>query len=249
MTAILRAFVVCFLAVIASGRFHLSSGDRNGDTDPNLIEPVTEKMGQSTSPQKGRITYDDLDSGRWPLALSQRTFVIFDRQYFHDEVHGPLLDCLGQFENTKIIVYRQDWRWRFGQLLRGSYPLRSPKNLVRDLQHDPALAGPIDLIFGTCDLDLVWMSDDLDAIWRARAAENRFRIVCIRHWPGEDLVRDNAHWLDRAAFTVLGGSKSKKLKTMLTGLDRFGRSHDSLDAGASAIPGRTTGPTLVAPSE
>lgn len=185
----------------------------------------------------------------WRVSLWNRTVIVFDRQYFHDEVHGPLLDCLGQFENTKIIVYRQEWRWRFGQLLRGSYPLRSPKNLVRDLQHDPALAGPIDLIFGTCDLDLVWMSDALDAIWRARAAENRFRIVCIRHWPGEDLVRDNAHWLDRAAFTVLGGSKSKKLKTMLTGLDRFGRSHDSLDAGASAIPGRTTGPTLVAPSE
>lgn len=73
--------------------------------------------------------------------------------------------------------------------------------------HDPALQGPIDLIFTTCDLDLRWKTERLLHIWDERLPENRFHILCIRHWTGTDVTLDNWQWIDRKAITFLSENR------------------------------------------
>lgn len=151
------------------------------------------------------------DSQRWRSALSDKMVILYDMETYHDEVKGPILDALELFTDVRgVRLYNKPWRFSFDKVLHSDLPFYKPETFITDLATDPALAGPVDLLFSTCDQNFHHLRDQLRVQWLERKPENRFRVACFRHWIWESTTKDNIWWMERGAFTILSESNSTK---------------------------------------
>lgn len=137
--------------------------------------------------------------------VGSRTVVVYDRNKFHDEVHGAVLWTLSQFDDVRVVFYRREWRFQFEQVISSFWPTemepRDPGLFILDMWADHSVR---DVILTTCDWDLQYIVEDLEKIWGAREDEEKFNVICLRHWPGDGPIKDLEFFVRQGAMSQLG---------------------------------------------
>ncbi len=131
------------------------------------------------------------------------TVAVFDRNRFHDEVHGAVLWTVKQFPGINILFYRQSWRYDFDKAIRSfwSEEPRDSETFLDDMRSDPSIRN---VIFTTCDWDFGYYGSELEEIWKARPPAQRFNIICLRHWPGDGPTKNIAFFAGQNAASQIG---------------------------------------------
>lgn len=128
---------------------------------------------------------------------------VYDWNDFHEEVHGPVLWSLTQFEGLDIRLYRRPWRWMF-DLTIAHFWIASPKvpeSFIIDLRNDHTIRH---IIMTTSDWDWSKIGSDIEAAWDERPDEAKFDLTVIRHWANQDDTRRLTGMAKRRALAMIG---------------------------------------------
>ena len=175
-----------------------------------LLDPVTFQRFQQSIFRASWYARQEPDS---PRALAQhllgKTHVaVFDKEAFHEEVHGAVLWTLAQFPAVQVSFYRPPWRWEFAKCIQSwwtTQPL-DPNSFFDDLEQDKSIRHVFMPTIDFSGRDWKDVSPHLQRIWDGRKPEERFNIVGMRHWGTYDLTREVAWWAERdsISFIALG---------------------------------------------
>jgi len=75
------------------------------------------------------------------LLKGGHTAAVYDRERFHEEVHGSVLWTLAQFEDIVVKIYRPEWRFGFDGAIKSWWP-EQPTPIVQfwdDLERDSSI--------------------------------------------------------------------------------------------------------------
>jgi hypothetical protein len=129
---------------------------------------------------------------------------ILDSHSYHDEVHSSFLWTLSQFADLDTIIYRPPWRFGMDEAIQHFFaePLKDPNTFIADLNADSTIKT---IVLTTCDLEYAqeWIPQ-LEVAWTQRSTNNKFSLVCVRHWTGASIAKDYAFFAERDAVVMLG---------------------------------------------
>ena len=133
------------------------------------------------------------------------TAAVYDRERFHEEVHGSVLWTLARFDDIVVKIYRPEWRFGFDGVIKSWWPTQ-PTPIAQfwdDLERDSSIRW---IFFPTIDFtqqSFEEISPRLKAEWEKRKPEERFTLVGVRHWGAKDMGRELLWWAERNAISLL----------------------------------------------
>lgn len=137
--------------------------------------------------------------------LGDTHVVIWDREFFHDEVHGSLMYTLSQYtSNVRTSLYRPGWRWDFNKVI-ASWWTEKPKeheSFWAVLKTDKSIRH---IFLPTFDFADRWalVQDELRAEWLRREPSERFTIIGVHHWGDHDMSKNSAWWAERDSLSLV----------------------------------------------